>query len=87
MCALSPILPRVPPLAVSYLGTPPGVSLSEDADGVLSLHFYLLTVRIPLAAAQVQHLGSLARPAYGSALLPRVVKKRLRHLYPFRWRT
>ena len=63
MCALLPILPRVPPLAVPCLGTPPGVSpLLEDADGVLSLHFYFLTARIPLAAAQVQHLGSPCAP-------------------------
>ena len=42
MCALSPILPRVPPLAVPCLGTPPGVSpLLEDADGVLSLALLL----------------------------------------------
>ena len=88
MCALSPILPRVPPLAVPCLGTPPGVSpLLEDADGVLSLHFYFLTARIPLAAAQVQHLGSPARLAFGSAPLPRVAKKRPRHSCPFRWQT
>ena len=64
-------------LAVPCLGTPPGVSpLLEDADGVLSLHFCFLTARIPLAAAQVQHLGSSARLAFGSAPLPRVAKKR-----------
>ena len=63
MCALSPILPRVPPLAVPCLGTPPGVSLlPEDADGVLSLHFYLLTARIPLAVGQVQHFGQPCAP-------------------------
>ena len=76
MCALLPILPRVPPLAVSCLGAPPRVSpLLEDADGVLSLHFYFLTARILLAAAQVQHLGSPARLAFGSAPLPRVAKR------------
>ena len=88
MCALSPILPRVPPLAVPCLGTLPGVSpLLEDADVALSLHFYFLTARIPLAAAEVQHLGSPARLAFGSAPLPRVAKKRPRHPCPFRWRT
>ena len=51
--------------------TPPGVSpLVEDADVALSLHFYFLTARIPLAAAQVQHLGSPERLAFGSAPLP-----------------
>ena len=73
MCALLPILPRVPPLAVPCLGTPPGVSpLLEDADGVLSLHFYFLTARIPLAAAQVQHLGSPASGSDTPALFARV---------------
>ena len=49
--------------------TPPGVSpLEEDADVALSLHFYFLTARIPLAAAQVQHLGSSERLAFGSAV-------------------
>ena len=64
--------------------TPPGVSpLVEDADVALSLHFYFLTARIPLAAAQVQHLGSPERLAFGSAPLPRVAKKRPRHSVPF----
>ena len=50
--------------------TPCGVSpLVEDADVALSLHFYFLTARIPLAAAQVQHLGSPERLAFGSAPL------------------
>ena len=64
--------------------TPPGVSpLVQNADVALSLHFYFLTVRIPLAAAQVQHLGSSERLAFGSAPLPRVAKKRLWHSVPF----
>ena len=55
--------------------TPPGISpLAEDADVTRSLHFYFLTARIPLAAAQVQHLSSLERLAFGSAPLPRVAK-------------
>ena len=63
---------------------PPGVSpLVEDADVALSLHFYFLTARIPLAAAQVQHLGSPERLAFGSAPIPRVAKKRPRHSVPF----
>ena len=57
--------------------TPPGVSpLLEDADVALSLHFYFLTARIPLAAAQVQHLDSPERLVFGSAPLPPVAKKR-----------
>ena len=74
------------PLALRQLRdiTPPGVSpLVEDADVALSLHFYFLTARIPLAAAQVQHLGSPERLAFGSAQLPRVAKKRPRHSVPF----
>ena len=64
--------------------TPPGVSpLLEDADVALSLHFYFLTARIPLAAAQVQHLDSPERLVFGSAPLPPVVKKRPRHPVPF----
>ena len=64
--------------------TPPGVSpLLEDADVALSLYFYFLTARIPLAAAQVQHLGSPERLAFGSAPLPRVAKKRPRQFVPF----
>ena len=64
--------------------TPPGVSpLVEDADIALSLHFYFFTARIPLAAAQVQHLGSPKRLAFGFAPLPRVAKKRPRHFLPF----
>ena len=55
--------------------TPPGISpLAEDADVTRSLHFYFLTARIPLAAAQVQHLSSLERLAFGSAPIPRVAK-------------
>ena len=74
------------PLALRQLHdiTPPGVSpLVEDADVALSLHFYFLTARIPLAAAQVQHLGSPERLAFGSAPLPRVAKKRPRRSVPF----
>ena len=71
-------------LPVSSLGTPPRVSLLlEEADSVLSLHFYFLTARIPLATAQVQHLGSFARLVFGSAPLPRVAKKQFRHSCPF----
>ena len=63
--------------------TPPGVSpLAEDADVVRSLRFYFLTARIPLAAAQVQHLISPERLVFGSAPLPRVAK-RPRHSSPF----
>ena len=62
---------------------PPGASpLAENADVVLSLRFYFLTARTPLATAQVQHLSSLERLVFGSASLPRVVK-RLRHAAPF----
>ena len=43
---------------VRRLGVSP---LPEDADGVLSLHFYLLTARIPLAAAQVATFGAALR--------------------------
>ena len=74
------------PLALRQLRdvTPPGVSpLVEDADVARSLHFYFLTARIPLAAAQVQHLGSPECLAFGSAPLPRVAKKRPRHSLPF----
>ena len=74
------------PLALRQLRdvTPPGVSpLVEDADVARRLHFYFLTARIPLAAAQVQHLGSPERLAFGSAPLPRVAKKRPRHSLPF----
>ena len=73
------------PLALRQLRdvTPPGVSpLAEDADVVRSLQFYFLTARIPLAAAQVQHLISPERLAFGSAPLPRVAK-RPRHSSPF----
>ena len=56
--------------------------LAEDADVVLSLRFYLLTARIPLAFAQVQHLSSPQRLVFGSAPLPRVAK-RPRHAAPF----
>ena len=66
------------PLALRQLRdiTPPGVSpLAEDADVVLSLRFYFLTARIPLATAQV-------RLVFGSAPLPRVAK-RPRHAAPF----
>ena len=63
--------------------TPLRVSpLLEDADIALGLHFYFLTAR-PLAAAQVQHLGSSERLAFGSAPLLRIAKKRLRHSVPF----
>ena len=73
------------PLALRQLRdiTPPGVSpLAEDADVVLSLRFYFLTARIPLATAQVQHLISPERLVFGSAPLPRVAK-RPRHAAPF----
>ena len=73
------------PLALRQLRdvTPPGVSrLAEDADVVRSLRFYFLTARIPLAAAQVQHLISPERLVFGSAPLPRVAK-RPRHSSPF----
>ena len=74
------------PLALRQLRdvTPPGVSpLAEDADVARSLHFYFLTARIPLAAAQVQHLISPERLAFGSAPLPRVASTPC----PFRWQT
>ena len=74
------------PLALRQLRdvTPPGASpLAEDADVARSLRFYFLTARIPLAAAQVQHLISPERLAFGSAPLPRVAKKRPRHSLPF----
>ena len=52
--------------------TPPGVSpLAEDADVVRSLRFYFLTARIPLAAAQVRHLISPERLAFGSVTTSR----------------
>ena len=73
------------PLALRQLRdvTPPGVSpLAEDADVVRSLRFSFLTARIPLAAAQVQHLISPERLVFGSAPLPRVAK-RPRHSSPF----
>ena len=73
------------PLALRQLRDirPPGVSpLAEDADVVLSLHFCFLTVRIPLATAQVQHLISPERLVFGSAPLPRVAT-RPRHAAPF----
>ena len=73
------------PLALRQLRdiAPPGASpLAEDADVVLSLRFYFLTARIPLAIAQVQHLSSPARLVFGSAPLPRVAK-RPRHAAPF----
>ena len=73
------------PLALRQLRdiAPPGVSpLAEDADVVLSLRFYFLTARIPLATAQVQHLISPERLVFGSAPLPRVAK-RPRHAAPF----
>ena len=41
---------------------PSGTSpLAENADVVLSLRFYFLTARIPLATAQVRHLSSSER--------------------------
>ena len=73
------------PLALRQLRdiAPPGVSpLAEDADVVLSLRFYFLTARIPLATAQVQHLINPERLVFGSAPLPRVAK-RPRHAAPF----
>ncbi len=73
------------PLALRQLRdiAPPGASpLAEDADVVLSLRFYFLTARIPLATAQVQHLSSPERLVFGSAPLPRVAK-RPRHAAPF----
>ena len=76
---------NVIPLALRQLRdiAPPGASpLAEDADVVLSLRFYFLTARIPLATAQVQHLSSPERLVFGSAPLPRVAK-RPRHAAPF----
>ena len=73
------------PLALRQLRdiAPPGASpLAEDADVVLSLRFYFLTARIPLATAQVQHLSSPERLVFGSAPLPRVAK-RPRHAASF----
>ena len=73
------------PLALRQLRdiAPLGISpLAEDADVVLSLHFYFLPVRIPLATAQVEHLSSLERLMFGSASLLRVIK-RPRHAAPF----
>ena len=73
------------PLALRQLRdvTPPGAPLAEDADVARSLRFYFLTARIPLAAAQVEHLISPERLAFGSAPLPRVAKKRPRYFLPF----
>ena len=73
------------PLALRHLRdiTPSGVSpLAEDADVVLSLRFYLLAARIPLATAQVQHLIGSERLVFGSAPLRRVTK-RPRHAASF----
>ena len=77
------------PLALRQLRdiAPPGASpLAEDADVVLSLRFYFLTARIPLATAQVQHLSSPERLVFGSAPLPRVAK-RPRHAAALLWQT
>ena len=61
------------PLALRQLRdvTPPGVSpLAEDADVVLSLRFYFLTARTPLATAQVQHLSRLDRATAAAGTYP-----------------
>ena len=77
------------PLALRQLRdvTPPGVfPLVENADVARSLHFYFLTARILLAAAQVQ-LGSPERLAFGFAPLLRVAKNGSSTLCPSRWQT
>ena len=62
-------------------------SLVENADIALSLHIYILTVRIPLAAAQVQHLDSSECLVFGFAPLLRIAKKRFWHFVSFSLRT
>ena len=66
------------PLALRQLRdiAPSAISpLAEDADIVLSLRFYFLTARIPLATAQVQHLSCPERLVFGFAPLLRVAKR------------
>ena len=60
---VQPLLVEIPlALRQPHDITPPGESpLMKDADVALSLQFYFLKARIPLAAAQVQHLTSLER--------------------------
>ena len=64
---------------------PPGESpLMKDVDVALSLQFYFLKARIPLAALQVRHLSSPERLVFASGALPRVAKKRPRQQLPTR---
>ena len=50
-----------------------------DASAVETLQFYFLQTRMSLTAAQLAHLTSSGRLAFGSAPLPPVAKKRPRH--------